>query len=96
VTLLERIRHLPYTPLQVSVHAFALGELAWIAFDLLAHRLGANPLQAMQQRTGRLAITLLVLSLACTPLSNMLGWRSLSNAAARSDSTPSWWRFSTS
>ena len=40
-------------------------------------RLGANPLQAFQQRTGRLAITLLVLSLACTPLSNLLGWREL-------------------
>ena len=34
-------------------------------------------LQAMQQRSGRLAITLLVLSLACTPLSNLLGAREL-------------------
>ena len=54
-----------------------MGELAWIAFDFFTDHLTANPLQAIQQRTGRLAITLLVLSLACTPLSNLLGWREL-------------------
>jgi sulfoxide reductase heme-binding subunit YedZ len=59
------------------VHVFALGELAWMALDFFGGRLTANPLQALQQRTGRHAITLLVLSLACTPLSNLLGWREL-------------------
>jgi sulfoxide reductase heme-binding subunit YedZ len=73
--LIERLRRLPYTPLQIAVHAYVLIELAWIAVDFFSHRLTANPLQALQQRTGRLAITLLVLSLACTPLSNLLGWR---------------------
>ena len=77
MNITDRIKRLPFTPLQVAVHVYALGEVAWIVFDLLAHRLGANPLQAMQQRSGRLAITLLVLSLACTPLSNLLGWREL-------------------
>jgi methionine sulfoxide reductase heme-binding subunit len=75
--LSDRIRRLPYTPLQLAVHAYALGELVLIAFDLAAGRLGPNPLQAIQQRTGRHAITLLVLSLACTPLSHLLGWREL-------------------
>ena len=75
--LAERLKRFPYTPLQIAIHVYALGELAWIVFDFLADRLGANPLQAMQQRSGRLAITLLVLSLACTPLSNLLGWREL-------------------
>lgn len=73
----QDLKRIPYTPLQLAVHVFALGELAWIALDLLTDRLGANPLQAIQQRTGRLAITLLVLSLACAPLSNLLGWREL-------------------
>src|SRR4030042_5425340 len=77
VTLTERITPPPYTPLQIAVHVFALGELAWIALDFFGGRLTANPLQALQQRTGRHAITLLVLSLACTPLSNLLGWREL-------------------
>ncbi|HET6846934.1 MAG TPA: protein-methionine-sulfoxide reductase heme-binding subunit MsrQ [Anaerolineales bacterium] len=75
MTLNDHIRRLPFTPLQLAIHVFAIGELAWIIIDLAAGRLGANPLQAIQQRTGRLAITLLVLSLACTPLSNLLGWR---------------------
>jgi sulfoxide reductase heme-binding subunit YedZ len=77
MTIIERLRRLPYTPLQIAVHVFAIGELAWIVIDLLGGRLGVNPLQAMQQRTGRVAITLLVLSLACTPLSNLFGWREL-------------------
>jgi len=77
VTIAERLKRLPYTPLQIAVHVYALGELALIAFDLATNRLGANPLQAIQQRTGRAAITLLVLSLACTPLSNLLGIREL-------------------
>jgi sulfoxide reductase heme-binding subunit YedZ len=75
MTINQRIKRFPYTPLQLAIHVYALGELAWIAIHLAAGRLGANPLQAIQQRTGRLAITLLVLSLACTPLSNLLGWR---------------------
>jgi len=73
VTLAQRIKRLPFTPLQIAVHVYALGELTLIAFDLAGSRLGANPLQAIQQRTGRAAITLLVLSLACTPLSNLFG-----------------------
>jgi sulfoxide reductase heme-binding subunit YedZ len=77
MNLAERLKRLPYTPLQIAVHVYALGELALIAFDIAANRLGANPLQAIQQRTGRAAITLLVLSLACTPLSNLLGVREL-------------------
>jgi len=77
VTLAERLKHLPYTPLQIAVHLYAWGALGQIAFDFFTHHLTANPLQAIQQRTGRLAITLLVLSLACTPLSSILGWREL-------------------
>jgi sulfoxide reductase heme-binding subunit YedZ len=77
MTISDRIKLLRYTPLQMAVHVYALGELAWIAIDFSTRHLTANPLQAIQQRTGRLAITLLVLSLACTPLSKLLGWREL-------------------
>lgn len=77
MTLAARIKQLPYTPLQIAIHVGTWGELGWIAFDFFTHRLTVNPLQDMQQRTGRIAITLLVLSLACTPLSHLLGWREL-------------------
>ena len=77
VNLSERIKRLPYTPLQIAVHLYAWVGLAEIAFGFFTGHLTANPLQAIQQRTGRLAITLLVLSLACTPLSNLRGWREL-------------------
>jgi sulfoxide reductase heme-binding subunit YedZ len=77
MTLAARIRRLPFTPLQLAVHLYTWGDLAWIAWLFSTHHLTANPLQAIQQRTGLLAVTLLILSLACTPLSNLLGWREL-------------------
>ena len=61
----------------MAVHLYVWVGLGQIAFGFFTGHLTANPLQAIQQRTGRLAITLLVLSLACTPLSNLLGWREL-------------------
>jgi sulfoxide reductase heme-binding subunit YedZ len=64
-----------YTPLQILVHLGAWFPLARLAFDYYAGNLSANPIQDMQQRMGRAAITLLVLSLACTPLSSVFGWR---------------------
>lgn len=77
MSLVSRLKRIPYTPLQIAVHLYTWAELTLLAYDLFANRLTANPLQAIQQRTGRLAITLLVLSLACAPLSNLLGWREL-------------------
>jgi methionine sulfoxide reductase heme-binding subunit len=66
-----------YTPLQIAVHVYAWSALVLLVFDALTDNLTANPIQAMEQRTGRHAITLLVLSLACTPLNSMFGWREL-------------------
>lgn len=45
-----------------------------LAFDAFTGRLTVNPIQAAEQRTGDIAITLLVLSLACTPLNTLLRW----------------------
>jgi sulfoxide reductase heme-binding subunit YedZ len=77
MTLIDRFRKIPYTPLQVIMHLYAWSALAGIILDSFTHHLTANPIQALEQRTGRHAITLLVLSLACTPLNNLLGWREL-------------------
>ncbi len=75
MNLRERIRKLPFTPLQLAIHIYAWQGIGVILYQFLANDLTANPLQAIQQRTGRHALTLLVLSLACTPVSNITGWR---------------------
>lgn len=66
-----------YTPLQIAVHLYGWSGLVRLLVDFFTHNLTANPIQALEQRTGRHAITLLVLSLACSPLNNIFGWREL-------------------
>ncbi len=63
------------TAAQVAVHLLALLPLAVLIWDGLHDRLTANPVQAMTFRTGKTALVLLVLSLACTPLSALFGLR---------------------
>lgn len=64
-----------FTPLQIIVHLGACTPLLLLVFDLFAGRLSVNPIQDVEQRTGRAAILLLVLTLACTPLNTIFGWR---------------------
>ena len=66
-----------YTPLQVAMHIYAWSALAHILFDFLTGNISPNPIQELEQRTGRHAITLLVLSLACTPLNTLFKWPEL-------------------
>jgi sulfoxide reductase heme-binding subunit YedZ len=66
-----------YTPLQIAVHVYAWSGLIHILYLFLTGHISANPIQDLEQRTGRHAITLLVMSLACTPLNNLFGWREL-------------------
>jgi sulfoxide reductase heme-binding subunit YedZ len=75
MTLSDRLKKLPFTPLQLAIHIYAWQGPLVLIYLLFTHHLTANPLQAIQQRTGRQALMLLVLSLACTPLSNLTGWR---------------------
>lgn len=63
-----------FTPLQIVVHLYAWSALIHLLFDLATGNLSANPIQELEQRTGRHAITLLVLSLACTPLNTLFKW----------------------
>jgi len=46
-----------------------------LLIEFFAGTLSANPIQEMEQRMGRAAITFLVLSLACTPLNTIFHWR---------------------
>jgi len=63
-----------YTPLQIAVHIYAWSALAHILFDFATGNISPNPIQELEQRTGRHAITLLVLALACTPLNTLFRW----------------------
>jgi len=66
-----------YTPLQIAIHSYGWPALVRLIIDFVTDNLTANPIQALEQRTGRHALTLLVLSLACTPLNSLFGWREL-------------------
>lgn len=65
------------TLLQIIVHLGGWFPLAQLVYDFSIRNLTANPIQAIEQRTGIQALTFLLMSLACTPLSSILGWREL-------------------
>ena len=65
------------TPLQIIMHIYAWSALAHLLFDYFFGNLSVNPIQDLEQRTGRAAVTLLVLSLMCTPLNTLFGWKEL-------------------
>lgn len=60
---------------QVAVHAAALLPLVVLARDAAQDNLSANPIQRITFWTGKWALVFLVLSLACTPASRLLGLR---------------------
>lgn len=57
------------------VHIGAWIPLAVIVADALSNRLGAEPIREIILRTGKTALVLLILSLACTPANSWLGFR---------------------
>jgi methionine sulfoxide reductase heme-binding subunit len=67
--------------LQILVHAAAWVPLIVLIYDFQTNNLTVNPIQAASQRTGNIALILLILSLSCTPLhllfrfSPALKWR---------------------
>lgn len=60
---------------QLLVHTAALTPLGWLIADALRDNLTANPIQVITLRTGKPALVLLTLSLACTPLNTFFGFR---------------------
>ncbi len=69
------IKSLKFSPFQLAVHIAAWTLAAVLVWDYLAGNLTVNPIQALEQRTGRYAIYLLVASLACTPLNTAFGFK---------------------
>ena len=64
-----------FTQIRWAVHLAAWVPLIVLIVDALNDNLTVNPIQAATQRTGQAAIILLILSLACTPISTYLGWK---------------------
>ncbi len=60
--------------LKPAVFSGGLVPLAAIAYQWARGNLGANPIAEALNRLGLVALVLLVLSLACTPLKLLLGW----------------------
>jgi sulfoxide reductase heme-binding subunit YedZ len=59
---------------QSAVVAAALVPLAVLVRDAFGDRLGANPVEAIEHRTGDWTIWLLLASLTVTPLRRLTGW----------------------
>jgi len=64
-------------PLRFLVHLAGALPLLWLVMDFFTGNLTANPIQAIEQRTGLSAVSFLVASLACTPLAWLTGWKTL-------------------
>lgn len=61
--------------LQVLVHVGALAPLAWTIWQYWQGLFLVDPVREITTRTGRTALILLVLSLACTPLGTVFGFK---------------------
>ncbi|MFC2022007.1 sulfite oxidase heme-binding subunit YedZ [Chloroflexota bacterium] len=60
---------------RIVVHIVVLLPLIVLIRDFTQGNLTANPIREVQLRTGGLAINLLMLSLACTPINILTGFR---------------------
>jgi sulfoxide reductase heme-binding subunit YedZ len=65
---------LHFTRLQLAVHLAALLPLIVLIIDAQRGGLTVNPIQEATLRTGKTAMALLLLSLACTPANTVFGF----------------------
>lgn len=68
-------KSLKLTKFQVLVHVGSWAPLALLIADYFRNNLTVNPIQEVTFRTGKTALVLLVLSLACTPLNTVFKFR---------------------
>ncbi|MCJ7536665.1 MAG: protein-methionine-sulfoxide reductase heme-binding subunit MsrQ [Anaerolineales bacterium] len=64
-----------FTKFQAAVHIAALLPLILLIFNWTQDNLTFNPIQALELRTGKYALVLLILSLACTPINTVFGFK---------------------
>lgn len=60
-----------------GIGAVCFAPLALLVWDAWQGSLGANPIQAVELRTGKPALVLLIFSLAVTPAARLTGWSRL-------------------
>jgi sulfoxide reductase heme-binding subunit YedZ len=68
-----RIRKI--TAAQLIIHSFGWLPLILTIAQVISGNMTANPIQAVEQRMGRMAVYFLIASLACTPIVTLTGWR---------------------
>jgi sulfoxide reductase heme-binding subunit YedZ len=61
--------------LRITVHVGSLIPLAVLVWSYFNDQLTADPIRAILLRTGKTALILLMLSLACTPINTLLGFK---------------------
>jgi sulfoxide reductase heme-binding subunit YedZ len=59
----------------ILVHIACLLPIPWLILDAWRGNLTADPIRGSILRTGKIALELLILSLACTPLNNIFGFK---------------------
>lgn len=59
----------------ILVHIASLLPIPWLLFDAWQGNLTADPIRGSILRTGKIALELLILSLACTPLNSIFGFK---------------------
>lgn len=69
------MQHIKHHWLRLLTHIAALTPLALLIWDYSQNQLTVNPIQEITLRTGKCALVLLVLSLACTPINKLFGYR---------------------
>jgi sulfoxide reductase heme-binding subunit YedZ len=72
--------NLPFTSqqrLRIAIHLIGVFPLLELAFRALTNQLTFNPIQFVEQFLGRVAINLLVATLAVTPLITLTGWKAI-------------------
>ena len=57
------------------MHALALAPLAVLIWNITHNQLSVNPIQDITFRTGKFALVMLVLALACTPINTVFGFK---------------------
>lgn len=61
--------------LQILVHVAALLPLAWLVWNYWQGRFIIDPIREITTLTGKTALILLLLSLACTPINTVFGFK---------------------
>jgi sulfoxide reductase heme-binding subunit YedZ len=72
---MDLMRKLKARWLQILTHIGALLPLAWLLWETWQGQFIIDPVKEITTRTGKTALILLILSLACTPINTIFGFK---------------------